>query len=33
VFPAIDTTITLQVLGGVLGLGALRSMDKRNGTT
>jgi hypothetical protein len=32
-FPAIDTTITLQVLGGVLGLGALRSMDKRNGTS
>ena len=31
-FPAIDTTITLQVLGGVLGLGALRSMDKRNGS-
>jgi hypothetical protein len=29
-FPAIDTTITMQVLFGVLGLGALRSMDKRN---
>lgn len=29
VFPAIDTMLTLQVLGGVLGLGALRSMDKR----
>ena len=28
-FPAIDTTITMQVLFGVLGLGALRSMDKR----
>lgn len=31
-FPAIDTTITMQVLFGVLGLGALRSMDKKNGT-
>lgn len=28
-FPAIDTMLTLQVLGGVLGLGALRSLDKR----
>lgn len=30
VFPAIDTTITLQVLGGLLGLGYLRSKDKQN---
>ena len=30
-FPAIDTTLTLQVLFGLLGLGALRSWDKRNG--
>lgn len=29
VFPAIDTTITLQVLGGLLGLGYLRSKDKQ----
>lgn len=29
-FPALDTTITLQVLGGLLGLGALRSYDKKN---
>jgi len=29
-FPAIDTTLTLQVLFGVLGLGALRSYDKKN---
>lgn len=28
-FPAIDTTITLQVLGGLLGLGYLRSKDKQ----
>lgn len=27
-FPAIDTDITLQVLFGLLGLGALRSVDK-----
>lgn len=30
-FPVIDTTITLQVLLGLLGLGGLRSWDKRNG--
>jgi Holin of 3TMs, for gene-transfer release len=30
-FPAIDTTITMQVLFGVLGLGALRSYDKKTG--
>lgn len=29
-FPVLDTTITLQVLGGLLGLGALRSYDKKN---
>lgn len=28
-FPAIDTTITLQILFGILGLGAYRSFDKR----
>jgi hypothetical protein len=28
-FPLIDTTITMQVLFGVLGLGALRSYDKK----
>jgi hypothetical protein len=31
-FPVIDTTITLQVLFGLLGLGAMRSYDKKNGT-
>lgn len=31
-FPAIDTTITLQVLFGLLGLGAMRSYDKKQGT-
>lgn len=30
-FPVIDTTVTLQVLLGLLGLGALRSVDKKNG--
>ena len=30
-FPVIDTTITLQVLLGLLGLGGLRSFDKVNG--
>jgi len=30
-FPAIDTTLTLQVLLGLLGLGGLRSLDKFNG--
>lgn len=29
VFPVIDTTITMQVLVGVLGLGAYRSYDKK----
>lgn len=28
-FPVIDTTITMQVLFGLLGLGALRSVDKK----
>lgn len=27
-FPAIDTTITMQILFGLLGLGAMRSFDK-----
>ena len=31
-FPVIDTNITMQVLFGVLGLGALRSVDKRANT-
>lgn len=31
VFPLIDTTITLQALFGLLGLGAMRSWDKKNG--
>lgn len=31
-FPAIDTSITMQVLFGLLGLGAMRSYDKKNGT-
>lgn len=30
-FPAIDTNLTLQVLGGLLGLGALRSLEKVKG--
>jgi hypothetical protein len=29
VFPVIDTTITMQVLFGLLGLGAMRSFDKQ----
>lgn len=32
VFPAIDTTITLQVLLGMLGFGVQRSLDKYLGT-
>lgn len=28
-FPKIDTSITLQVLMGILGLGAMRSFDKK----
>ena len=31
-YPAIDTTITMQVLFGMLGLGAYRSYDKKQGT-
>lgn len=30
-YPVIDTTITMQVLFGLLGLGVLRTVDKRNG--
>lgn len=30
-FPVIDTTLTTQVLIGLLGLGGLRSFDKSNG--
>lgn len=30
-FPVIDTNLTMQVLFGILGLGALRSWDKKNG--
>jgi len=29
VFPVIDTTITMQMLFGLLGLGAMRSYDKK----
>lgn len=31
-FPVIDTTLTMQVLLGMLGLGTLRSFDKFKGT-
>lgn len=31
-FPAIDTMLTMQVLFGLLGLGAMRSFDKARGT-
>jgi len=30
-FPEIDTTITMQVLGGLLGLGTLRTIEKHQG--
>ena len=30
-FPVIDTNLTMQILMGLLGLGALRSWDKKNG--
>jgi len=30
-FPTIDTTLTMQVLIGMLGLGGLRSLDKAKG--
>lgn len=32
-FPVLDTTITTQVLFGMLGLGAMRSYDKKAGTS
>ena len=32
-FPAIDTDITMQILFGMLGMGAYRSYDKVKGTT
>lgn len=32
-FPVIDTTITLQVLLGMLGLGGMRSFEKYKGVT
>lgn len=31
-FPVIDTNLTMQVLFGMLGIGAMRSFDKRAGT-
>lgn len=30
-FPVLDTTLTMQILFGMLGLGVMRSFDKRNG--
>jgi len=30
-FPVIDTDLTLQILGGILGLGAFRSFEKHKG--
>jgi len=32
-FPVVDTTITMQVLFGMLGLAGLRSFDKQKGTS
>lgn len=32
-FPVIDTNLTMQILFGLLGLGAMRSYDKKNGTS
>lgn len=32
-YPTIDTDLTLQVMLALLGLGAMRSWDKRNGVT
>jgi hypothetical protein len=32
-FPVIDTSLTMQILLGMLGMGALRSFDKKNGTS
>jgi hypothetical protein len=31
-YPEIDTTITMQVLVGLLGIGAMRNYDKKQGT-
>lgn len=31
-FPVIDTTLTMQILLGMLGMAGLRSWDKKNGT-
>jgi len=31
-FPVVDTTITMQILFGLLGLGIMRSYDKKQGT-
>ena len=31
-FPVLDTTITMQLLFGLLGLGTMRSYDKKQGT-
>lgn len=31
-FPVLDNALMLQVLGGILGLGVLRSYDKKQGT-
>lgn len=33
IYPVIDTTITMQILFGILGLGAYRSFDKMKGTS
>lgn len=32
-FPVIDTALTLQALFGILGLGAMRSYDKKQGAS
>ena len=32
-FPVIDTTLNMQVLLGMLGIGGMRSLDKYNGTS
>jgi hypothetical protein len=32
-FPVIDTDLTMQVLFGILGLGVMRSFDKKAGTS
>ena len=33
VFPIIDSNITMQILFGMLGIGAMRSYDKKQGTS